>query len=156
VAEARGRAKLSAYVTLEKEEYLIIGKEAEEVKKFLDGQLRMKKNSGEISWSGIVGNSGRAQGVARVALNPAEASKIKEGEILVVASVSAAFVPFLRKATGIASEFGGLTSHPVIVAREFNLPCLVGVKEITKHLSDGDLVEIDADKGVISVIKRKK
>ncbi|MES2087799.1 MAG: PEP-utilizing enzyme [Patescibacteria group bacterium] len=152
--EVQSRFKLSAYVTLENDEQFFTGSNAGLIKAVVDEQLKTKKHSSQTSWKGVVGNGGSVRGLVRVALDPKEASLIKDGEILVVTATSAGFVPFLRKAGGIISEFGGLTSHQVIVAREFGVPCLVGVKEITKYLSTGDRVEIDAERGEVTLVKK--
>ncbi len=48
---------------------------------------------------------------------------------------------------------GGITSHAAIVARELKKPCVVGTKIATQILRDGDLVEVDADEGVVRKIK---
>ena len=79
--------------------------------------------------------------------------KIKQGEILVAPSTSAYYVPAMRKAAAIITEFGGMTSHAGIVARETKVPCIVGVERITTILKDGDLIEVDADKGIIKKVK---
>ena len=44
------------------------------------------------------------------------------------------------------------TPHAAIVARELNIPCVIGTKIATKVLKDGDIVEVDADKGVVRKI----
>jgi len=51
---------------------------------------------------------------------------------------------------------GGITCHAVIVSRELGIPCVIGTKIATKVLKDGDLVEVDADKGVVKIINKAK
>jgi phosphoenolpyruvate synthase/pyruvate phosphate dikinase len=51
---------------------------------------------------------------------------------------------------------GGITSHASIVAREMGKPCIIGAKIATKVLKDGDLVEVDADEGVVRVLESGK
>jgi len=55
----------------------------------------------------------------------------------------------MKRAIAIVTDEGGLLSHAAIVSREIGKPCIVGTKIATKVLKDGDLVEIDADKGII-------
>lgn len=55
----------------------------------------------------------------------------------------------LIRCGAIVTDEGGLTSHAAIVARELKKPCIVGTKIATDVLRDGDLVEVDADKGVV-------
>ncbi|MEA2088584.1 MAG: PEP-utilizing enzyme [Patescibacteria group bacterium] len=49
-----------------------------------------------------------------------------------------------------------MTCHAAIVAREMNKPCIIGTKIATQVLKDGDLVEVDANKGVVKILKRQK
>ena len=62
----------------------------------------------------------------------------------------------LAKAITIVTDEGGLTSHAAIVSRELGIPCILGTKVATKVLKDGDLVEVDAEKGVVRKIKSNK
>ena len=49
---------------------------------------------------------------------------------------------------------GGITSHAAIVAREMQKPCIIGTKVATQVLKDGDLVEVDADNGVVRILEK--
>ena len=55
----------------------------------------------------------------------------------------------MRKASAIVTEMGGITSHAGIVSREFGVPCIVGVKNITSLLKTGDLIEVKGNDGVV-------
>jgi pyruvate,water dikinase len=63
------------------------------------------------------------------------------------------FVPAMRKAVAIITDEGGITCHAAIVSRELGKPCIIGTKIATKALKDGDVVEVDADNGVVRIIK---
>ena len=63
------------------------------------------------------------------------------------------FVPLMQKSAAIVTDIGGLLSHAAIVSREFNIPCIVGTQYATKVFKDGDMVEVDADKGVVRKIQ---
>ena len=65
-----------------------------------------------------------------------------------------AFMPALIKAAGIISDEGGVLCHAVVVAREMNKPCIISAKIATKVLKDGDLVEVDADRGIVKILER--
>lgn len=69
--------------------------------------------------------------------------------ILVAVTTHPDYVPAMRKAVAIITDEGGITSHAAIVSREFCIPCIVGTKMATKILNDGDLVEVDANNGVV-------
>ena len=55
----------------------------------------------------------------------------------------------MRKAGAIVTDRGGMLSHAAITARELKIPCIVGCKDATKKLSDGDEVVVDATRGVV-------
>ena len=63
------------------------------------------------------------------------------------------FVPLMKLANAIIAEEGGLTAHVSVVSREFNIPCIVGIQTATKVFKDGDIVEVDAKKGVVRRIE---
>ena len=63
------------------------------------------------------------------------------------------YLPIMKKAKAILTEFGGLTSHAAIVSRELNKPCVVGIPNLLASVQDGDKVEVDADNGNIRVLK---
>jgi len=63
------------------------------------------------------------------------------------------FVPAMKKAIAIITDEGGLTCHAAIISRELGIPCVIGTKVATKILKDGMEVEVDADKGIVKIIK---
>ena len=76
-------------------------------------------------------------------------SKMEYGDILVAWATNPAIVPAMKKAAAIVTNEGGLTCHAAIVSRELNIPCIVGTKIATEVLKDGDIVEVDADNGIV-------
>lgn len=66
------------------------------------------------------------------------------------------YVFAMKKASAAITDTGGLTSHAAIVSRELDIPCIVGTKIATKILKDGDLVEVDANKSIVKIIKKAK
>lgn len=79
--------------------------------------------------------------------------KMEKGNILLSETTYPVLVPAMKLAGAIVTNVGGLTCHAAIVSRELKIPCVVGTKIATKVLRDGDLVEVDANKGVIKKIK---
>jgi pyruvate, water dikinase len=65
------------------------------------------------------------------------------------------FMPLVRLAKAIVTSEGGVTSHAAVIARELKIPCIVGVKDVLSRIKDGDLVEVDANKGIIKILKRE-
>lgn len=131
--------------------YYFSGKKARELSRpYLE--VKIDKNAKEIR--GIVVSQGRARGKARIINTPAEARKMKKGDILVAPMTSPDYILALKKASAVITDEGGMTCHAAIVSRELRIPGIVGAKIATKVLKDGDLVEVDAEKGIVKVLKR--
>ncbi|MBI2548716.1 hypothetical protein HYW21_05185 [Candidatus Woesearchaeota archaeon] len=92
---------------------------------------------------------GEVTGIVRVVHNHEGIIAFKEGEILVTNNTTPEFVPALKKAKAVITEQGGITTHAAIISREFGIPCIVGTKIATKVLKDGDVVLVDATKGLV-------
>ncbi|HLD06201.1 MAG TPA: PEP-utilizing enzyme [Candidatus Nanoarchaeia archaeon] len=105
--------------------------------------------------SGQCACPGVASGYVRVVRNALQIKDYKSGSILVTGMTSPDFVPLMKKSAAIITELGGITCHAAIVARELGKPCILGTRIAMRVLRDGDLVEVDADKGVVKIIKRK-
>lgn len=124
---------------------ILAGKEA---RNFENRYLKVQ-NHRQNEFRGRVACAGFARGKAKVILQRKDFSKMKKGDILVATNTSPDFIPLIRKAAAIVAEEGGLTAHVSVVSREFGVPAIVGIPHITKILKDGDLVEVDARKGVV-------
>ncbi|HLC48088.1 MAG TPA: PEP-utilizing enzyme [Candidatus Norongarragalinales archaeon] len=81
-----------------------------------------------------------------------ELSKFKSGNVLVTPMTVPDFLPAMRAASAIVTDEGGITCHAAIVARELGKPCVIGTKNATRILRDGDLVEVDSHSGKIRKI----
>lgn len=103
---------------------------------------------------GMSARKGVVRARASVVTGQADFANFSEGDILVAPETTPAFVPLMRKATAIVTEGGGITSHAAIVSRELGIPCVISVKGLMAVVKNGDEVEVDADKGVVRVIKR--
>ncbi|MDD5437522.1 MAG: PEP-utilizing enzyme [Patescibacteria group bacterium] len=76
------------------------------------------------------------------------------GNILVTIQTTPHFIPYLKDVKAIVTDEGGITCHAAIVSREFKIPCVIGTKNGTNVLRDGDEVEVDVEKGIVKVLKR--
>jgi phosphohistidine swiveling domain-containing protein len=126
-----------------------------EIKRF--GELAFAEQTNQRETKGTVSSRGNKkiyQGVVRVVLSSSEQSKVNKGEIIVASMTTPDYVPSMQKALGFITDEGGITCHAAIVAREMNKPCIIGTKNATKVFRDGDLVEIDTEKGVIKILKK--
>ncbi|HLC71680.1 MAG TPA: PEP-utilizing enzyme, partial [Candidatus Nanoarchaeia archaeon] len=85
-----------------------------------------------------------------------EMNGFERGMILVAYETTPDVIIAIKKAAAIVTDFGGLTSHAAIISREFNIPCIVGTQIATQVLKDGNLVEVDANKGTVKILKKNK
>jgi phosphohistidine swiveling domain-containing protein len=102
---------------------------------------------------GATAFKGRVKGRVRILRQKSSISSLQEGEILVSPMTTPSFLPAMKKAAAIVTDEGGITCHAAVVAREIARPCITGTKIATKFLRDGDLVEVDANKGEVKIIK---
>ena len=79
-----------------------------------------------------------------------------KGKILLSYSTDPGWFPYLNMASGLITERGSLLSHSAILARELEKPAVVNIPHIMEELQSGDIVEIDGDLGICSVIKKKE
>ncbi|MDO8668213.1 MAG: PEP-utilizing enzyme [bacterium] len=103
---------------------------------------------------GLIASPGKVIGRVRVILYNKDFVKFKKGEVLVALQTMVHYLPIMKLSSAILTEFGGLTSHAAVVSREFKKPCIVGIPNLIVSLKDGDLVEVDANKGIVKIIKR--
>ncbi|MEM2466300.1 MAG: phosphoenolpyruvate synthase [Candidatus Bathyarchaeia archaeon] len=96
------------------------------------------------------GKRGVGFGVAKVVPNPEEAAKVmRKGDILVTDMTNPDYVPFMRLASAIVTDKGGITCHAAIVSRELGIPCVVGTENATKLMVSGKEYTVDARSGVV-------
>jgi pyruvate,water dikinase len=76
--------------------------------------------------------------------------KVGDGDIIITEMTTPDMVPAMKRAAGIVTDEGGMTSHAAIVSRELGVPAVVGTGEAASTLSDGQVVTIDGDKGTIA------
>ena len=62
------------------------------------------------------------------------------------------FIPAMEKAAAFVTDEGGILCHAAIVAREMKKPCIIGTKIATQVLHDGQLVEVDAKRGIVKIL----
>lgn len=125
----------------------------QEAKDFLNKQAFEKvtiKKTKELK--GTPAYVGQAKGKVKIINVPEDMVKMESGDIMVSHTTYPSLVPAMKKAAAIITDDGGITCHAAIVARELKTPCVVGTKLASKVLKDGDLVEVDANKGVVKRI----
>ncbi len=89
-------------------------------------------------------------GPAKVVLSPEEASDLVEkGDVLVTTMTNPDFVPYMKQASAIVTDKGGVTCHAAIVSRELGIPSIVGTEEGTQVMETGQEYTVDAKTGVV-------
>ncbi len=119
--------------------------------KKVESLLVSKQNLKELK--GSVAYPGKIVGKVKIVINPKKATDFKVGDILVTGATRPEFLPIMHKAAAFVTDAGGILSHAAITAREIKKPCIIGTKIATKVLKDGDIIEVDANKGIITKIK---
>ena len=105
----------------------------------------------EVVVRGIsAGRKGYGVGVAKVVLNPEDANReMHKGDILVTDMTNPDFVPFMKIASAIVTDKGGVTSHAAIVSRELSIPCIVGTETATQVMKTGKAYTVDSRNGIV-------
>ena len=125
-------------------------KEIEALGRILRKQKRKTVLKGTTAYPGI------AKGEVKIIKSIKNVKRLKEGEILVTSMTTPEMTIAIHKAAAIVTDEGGITCHAAIISRELKIPCVIATKVATKLLKDGDLVEVDAKKGVVKILKRLK
>lgn len=98
---------------------------------------------------------GKAKGIAKIINVKEEIDKLEPGEIMVSRSTNPDLIIAMQNAAAFVTNEGGITCHAAIVAREMKKPCIIGTKIATDAIQDGDLLEVDAGKGTVKILKKQ-
>ncbi len=147
-AELLERTKFCVYYAERDAEKIFVGDEAREIMKSIEKEV--DTNISELK--GESGCVGYAKGKVKIIIRAEDMAKMEQGDILVSIATDPDIVPAMKKAAGIITEQGGVTSHAAIVSRELGIPCVIGTKIATKVFKDGDMVEVDANRGIVRKI----
>ncbi len=104
--------------------------------------------------TGIAGSPGSVEGIARVVRDVADFDEVTDGDILVCQMTNPAWVVLFTKIAGLVTDTGGTTSHPAVLAREFEIPAVVGTSEATRWISTGDRLRVDGSAGTVELLSR--
>ncbi len=110
---------------------------------------KIEADEADVLLSGLGASPGRVAGEVRIVDKLDQLDKVEEGDIIVADMTTPDMVPAMKRAVGIITDEGGMTSHAAIVSRELGVPAVVGAEHATERLRDGQLVTIDGDKGSI-------
>lgn len=122
-----------------------------DTKSVVSGEVNQEKENeikGQIARKGVV--RGRVKLVSSIE----HLEKVEEGDILVASMTMPKYLPAMKRAAAFVTDEGGITCHAAIIAREMDKPCIIGTKIATRVLKDGMEVEVDADRGVVKILKK--
>ena len=114
-----------------------------------DGKPMTKPAIGGEVLRGMPTSPGVARGPARILLDPSDGALLHKGEILVAPFTDPGWTPLFLTAGALVMEIGGIMSHGAVVAREYGIPAIVGVKDATRLLRDGEMIEVDGASGEV-------
>lgn len=153
--ELENRNKAFLFAIEDEKVFVLSGAEAQ--KKLIE-YVPLVDNSGVREFKGNIAMKGKIKAkvlVYKWSDNMQEKLSLVNGEfILVAGQTRPQLMPLIVKSSGIVTDEGGITSHAAIVSRELGIPCIIGTKIATQVLNDGDLIEVDANEGIITIIKK--
>ncbi len=109
------------------------------------------KKGEEGDFVGEAISAGVVKGYAKVLKTPYE-KPVLQGEILVTHATEPSWTPIFNNASGVVLEVGGMLQHGAIIAREYGLPCVSGIRTAMEKITDGDLLEVDGTNGIVRII----
>jgi pyruvate,water dikinase len=106
--------------------------------------------------TGIAGSPGVVEGTARVVLEEAEFDQVQQGDLLVCQMTNPAWQVLFGRIGGLVTDAGGFSAHPAVLAREYEIPAVVGTSVATARIHTGDRIRIDASggEGVVEILER--
>ena len=143
------RVNLSTLIVKPDKEEILFDKAAENYVKDIFTEIKEQINE----LKGMPACKGKASGSVRIINTIKDLDKMQQGDILFSICTNPDLVPAMKKASAIVTDVGGISCHAAIVSREMGTPCVIGTKLATKAFKDGDLVEVDANQGIIRRIK---
>ncbi len=117
---------------------------------FVDLLPRAPLSSDRVT--GQIASKGTARGTVRIVRTRAQCSEVQNGDIIVSPMTTPDFLPAMQRAAAYVTDEGGITCHAAIVSRELKKPCVIGTNNATAVFHTGDLVEVDADTGIVRKI----
>ena len=148
-----------------------LGVKAEEQRQLRALRFRMDQpaaippTTGKDPWSTVISNSddetvlrgfavspGTVTGVASVVMTPNDFDKMKPGTILVCPLTTPAWTQLFPQAVGLATDIGSILAHGSIVAREYGIPAVLGIGDVTQRVKSGQRVAVDGNRGTVTIL----
>jgi len=132
---------------------MLWGVTTDRVKEWLEG-VGEGKVEGVKEVKGFASSAGVAEGKARVLKRLKEIVDIQPGDILVCPTTNPSWAPVFTNIKAAVTDIGGLTSHAAIVCREYGIPSVTGTGISTSVIKTGDVIKVDGDTGVVTIVKK--
>jgi pyruvate,water dikinase len=133
---------------------MLWGITTDKVKEWLKGvDVAAGEDVSEIK--GFASSAGIIEGPARVLKLLRDIVDLQPDEILVCPSTNPSWAPVFTKIKAAVTDIGGLTSHAAIVCREYGVPSVTGTGVATQVIKTGDILKVDGDTGVVTIVERK-
>jgi len=113
------------------------------------------KKESNLEVKGVIASNGLVRGRVKIVLDARkDFVKFKKGDVLVASMTRPEYSTLMMLASAFVTDEGGISCHAAIIARELGKPCIISTKNATKILKDGDLVEVDADNGIVKILNK--
>jgi pyruvate,water dikinase len=113
------------------------------------GAVAEAEGEGDVIVDGLGASPGKASGAVRIVKKLDHLDQVGDGDVIVTEMTTPDMVPAMKRASGIVTDEGGMTSHAAIVSRELGVPAVVGTTNATKTLEDDQAITIDGEKGTV-------
>jgi pyruvate,water dikinase len=103
---------------------------------------------------GLAACGGRYTGTARICTDPSHFAAVQPGDVLIARATMPSYNVLLPIVGAVVTDRGGALCHAAIVSREYGLPCVVGTRDATSRIADGDVITVDGDTGHVEVSRK--
>lgn len=142
------RLRATGFVWLPDDCEALVGEDVDKLIKVIENN----KNLDVSEVKGLTACMGYAKGRVKICRSATEVGKVQKGDVLVAIMTRPDYVAGMKRASAIVTEEGGVTCHAAIVSRELGTPCVIGTKNATSVLKEGEMVEVIADEGLVRKI----
>ena len=132
---------------------MLWGITTDKVKEWLKG-VEVVEGEDVSEIKGFAASAGVVEGPARVLKLLKDILDLQPGEVLVCPTTNPSWAPVFTNIKAAVTDIGGLTSHAAIVCREYGVPAVTGAGIATSVIKTGDIVKVDGDTGVVTIVKR--
>ena len=134
---------------------MLWGVTTDKVKEWLKGMGAGEVNAEGVSeLKGFAASAGVVEGKAKVLKLLKDVMELEPGDILVCPTTNPSWAPVFTKIKAAVTDIGGLTSHAAIVCREYGVPSVTGTGIATSVIKTGDIIRVDGDTGVVTIVER--